>query len=136
MSKQSIPYLEEEKYKDLNRAFKNAAMESNYGSQEEIISAAVNMPSRRFWVTPERLRIVISAFLNGNDPVVYIKNPLKREMFLELYNRYKAAKENDDYKGLPLRDICDVLVMQQAPKFYMEASYALKVFYKGRGGCR
>lgn len=122
-------YWSRERYADLNKAYKQALAEGNYTTQYDAMAAAVNMPSRRFWVSEERLAEVISALERGGDPRVY-KNP-KREMYLELYDRYLRFREGNQF--LTRMEICSEIIYQQAPKFYLKPSWGLKILYQGRG---
>lgn len=118
-----------ERYSDLNNAFKKALSRGNYSTQYEAMAAAVNMPSRRFWVSEERLVEVINAFESGKDLRVKPDSP-RYEMFTELYRRYLAYKASHPF--LSKIEICSEIIYQPAPKFYMRPSWGLKILYKGR----
>lgn len=128
MRKREHTYSEDERYKDLNKAYKKAWELGSYTTEEEAMAIAITLPSKRFWVSEERLMDVINAFERGKDPRVY-RNP-KREMYRELYRRYLAYKE--EYPEQSKLDICTTLVYQEAPKQYIKLSYALRLFHKGR----
>lgn len=119
----------EERYSDLNNAFKKALSRGNYSTQEEAMAVAVNMPSRRFWVSEERLVEVINALENGKDMRVKPTSP-RYEMFIELYQRYLAHKASHPF--LSKVEICSEIIYQPAPKFYMKPSRGLKILYRGR----
>ena len=120
-----------ERYCDLNRTYKAVLSQGNYNTQEEAMAAAVNMPSKRFWVSEERLVEVINALENGKDFRVSRKSP-RHEMFQELYRRYLDYKSI--HPGLTKMEICSEIIYQPAPKFYMRPSWGLKILYRGRNG--
>lgn len=126
-SRESV-YGFKERYDDLNRAYREALTEGYYTTQYEAMKAAVNKPSKRFWVSSSRLVEVINAMESGKDTHV---NPtsIRMEMYRELYKRYlEYKKEHPDVNKL---DICEEIIYSQAPKFYMNASWGIKILYQG-----
>ena len=118
-----------ERYSDLNNAFKQALSLGYYSTQYDAMAAAVNLPSRRFWVSEERLVEVINAIESGKDLSVKPDSP-RYEMFHELYRRYLDYKAEHPY--LSKLEICSEIIYQPAPKFYMKPSWGLKILYQGR----
>lgn len=118
-----------ERYSDLNNAYKKALSQGDYYTQYDAMAVAVNMPSKRFWVSEERLVEVINAFEGGKDLRVSPKSQ-RYEMFTELYRRYLDYKV--EHPELSKIEICTEIIYQPAPKFYMKPSWALKILYKGR----
>lgn len=129
MKRRESVYGFKERYDDLNSAYRKALAYGIYSTQLEAMEAAVNMPSVRFWVSTERLVEVINAMETGGEIRVGKKSP-RREMYEELYRRYQAFKK--EYPHLSKTEICSEIIYQPAPKFYMKASWALKILYKGR----
>lgn len=118
-----------ERYDDLNKAYKKALSEGNFSTQEDAIAVAINMPSRRFWVSEERLVEVINAMESGKDIRVSHRSP-RYEMFHELYRRYLEYKAG--HPGLSKLEICAAIIYQEAPSQYISLSYAIRLFYRGR----
>ena len=58
---------------------------------QKVFGQLVNMPSKRFWVTPDRAAIVIHSMMRGDT--LQNMRPTKREMFQELYRRVMLLKE-------------------------------------------
>lgn len=119
-----------ERYDDLNNAYKKALSEGYYSTQYDAMAVAVNMPSRRFWVSEDRLVEVINAIEAGRDIRVSHKSP-RYEMFHELYRLYLDYKA--EHPGLSKLEICSEIIWQPAPKFYIKPSWGLKILHKGRG---
>lgn len=129
MRKRESSYEFKERYDDLNEAFKKVLSQGHYETQYDAMAVAVNMPSKQFWVSPERLAEVISAIETGNDIKVNTKSP-RYEMYMELYRIFTALKaEHPDYTKT---DLCYEAIYQPAPKFYMKPSWGLKILYRGR----
>lgn len=129
MRKRESSYEFRERYEDLNRAYKKALSQGHYETQYDAMSVAVDMPSKQFWVSPERLAEVICAIENGSDIKVSRKSP-RYEMYMELYRIYTELKEQ--HPDSTKTDLCYEAVYQPAPKFYMKPSWGLKILYKGR----
>lgn len=129
MRQRESVYCFSERYSDLNKAYKKALSQGDYSTQYDAMAVAVNMPSKRFWVSEERLAEVINAIESGGDLRVSRKSP-RYEMFTELYRRYLEYKA--DHPDLSKMEICSEIIYQPAPKFYMKPSWGLKILYKGR----
>lgn len=129
MKKRESAFDFKDRYEDLNRAFKAALASGDHNTQRKALAIAVNMPSCRFWVSPERLAEVITAIDNGDDWRVSPRSP-RHEMYEELHRRYVAFKA--DHPDMAKIDICYEIVYSQAPKFYMRPSWAEKILHKGR----
>lgn len=115
---------------ELMAAFRKA-LGCQYSSDIEIYELTVNSPSSRFWVSEERATIVISAICRG-VPVLEKMNPLKREMFSEIYKRVLVLKKsNPDAR---LYDLVFDIVNSPAPKFYMQPRSAKEIIYKIKKG--
>lgn len=122
-----------ERYDDLNNAFKKALSEGVYSTQYDAMAAAVNMPSKRFWVSEARLVEVINAIEKGVEIRVQRRSP-RYEMFMELYRRYLEYKA--EHPEMNKMDICSEIIYQPAPKFYMKPTWGEKLLRRGRQDSR
>ena len=85
-----------------------------------IMEALVNIPCSRFWVSEDRASIVIKSIINGSTLSDMIH--CRREMYFELYERYK--KHRSLYPDKPHKQIISEIIEQPAPKFYLTPSSA------------
>lgn len=131
MKRKDATFTFRERYDDLNRAYKEALLRFNFSTQEQTMAHAVELPSCRFWVSAARLSSMIY-YMETGDVAKCGNNPLRREMFQEMYRRYLELKNNPDNQNMTKTDLCYEVIYSQAPKFYMKPSWALKIFYKGR----
>lgn len=92
----------------------------------KVFSRVVNMPSKRFWVSPERASIVVSNMMRGDD--LSKMRPMKREMFMEIYKRVMELRALYPHKSI-IRLTTEV-VQQEAPKFYLTAGSAKVIICK------
>ena len=117
---------EEERNKDLMRAYREEIAAVDFINMPDIFRSIVNKPSSRFWVSEERAAIVVSAMMRGET--LAKMRPLKREMFQEIYNRVKALQEQHPDKSV--YQLTFTVVQQQAPKFYLTAGSAKVIISK------
>lgn len=118
----------EERDADLLRVYREKLAISDRISMPEIAQMIVESPSRRFWVSEERADIVISDLLNGKS--IDHMNPMKREMFLEIFRRYKEHKA--EHPSLAKKDIIWHVCNEEAPKFYLTVKSAIVLLHKAR----
>jgi len=107
-----------ERTDDLMRAYREVVDRMFSGNahvrSSTIYDTVVTMPSKRFWVSPERASIVLSRIFQGTCPKLS-KN--KRMMFDELARRVKALKQ--ECPKTPLLYLVEKVILQPAPSFYM-----------------
>ena len=118
----------EERNNDLRRAFRELAKTASKIIVPSIFKELVNMPSARFWVSEERAAIVV-ARIELCKPLTRMR-ATKREMFMEIYRRYKELRKSNP--NASLNSLVEIVVHQPAPKFYLAPGYAMKVFYNMR----
>lgn len=108
----------EERVRDLKRVYDEYVASREYSCHmDEVYEAIVNMPAKRFWVNTRRAAEVISSMMKGDKQRFNRMRKNKKEMYREIYGRVlKVKKENP---CLSLYEICDIVVSQSAPKFYL-----------------
>lgn len=119
-----------ERYEDLARAYRESVMKYDCTSRLDAMRHAVNMPSKRFWITPKRMLDIISMIERG---IIEKRcDTIKHEMDMELYRRYLLVKDKPPYNTMRRLDLYDELVHECAPKFYMSEYTALRIYYHGK----
>jgi len=119
---------EQERDKDLMRAYHLLIEKTDFISMPLIYEEIVNMPSARFWVSEGRAAIVIASMMRGDR--LSSMRPNKREMFREIYRR--AMKLKKEKPWLSLFDIAFNVVKQPAPKFYLTPGSAKVIICKAK----
>ena len=119
---------EQERDKDLMRAYHHLIEKTAYISMPLIYEEVVDMPSARFWVSEERAAIVIAAMMRGDKLSSMRHN--KREMFREVYRR--AVKLKKECPNMSVFDIAFNVVRQPAPKFYLTPGSAKVIICKAK----
>lgn len=117
---------EDERNKDLMRAYKELMESSRELSLRNIYDKLVNMPSCRFWVSEERAAIVVSSIMKGAR--LEKMRPTKREMYFEIYRQVKEARKRRP--DASIYDLTFDVVCSPAPKFYLSPGSAKVIIYK------
>ena len=95
----------------------------------DVYNNIVNMPSRRFWVSDIRAALVISAMMRGEARLDKMCAS-KREMYEEIYRRVAIMREK--YPDKTTSELCAMVVIQPAPKFYLTPGSAKIMVCKAR----
>ena len=100
---------------DILRAYKEViSVRDNIGLLE-IERRLLQSPSKRFWVSVDRAYNVILNMLNGKS--ISNMNSRKREMFQEIFRRYKIYSK--EHPSLTKMDVIWHVCNQEAPSFYL-----------------
>lgn len=117
---------EEERNKDLMRAYKEQLASHENKDLQSVLNRVVDMPSKRFWVSEERAAIVISEMMRGKG--LKVKGKVKREMYNEIYRRVVELKKS--HSGMSVYDLTFMVVTGPAPKFYLTPGSAKVIIHK------
>lgn len=119
----------QERSDDLMRAYDEYIQSCDYIRMPEVYNNIVNMPSRRFWVSDIRAALVISAMMRGEARLDKMCAS-KREMYEEIYRRVAIMREKHPSKTTS--ELCAMVVIQPAPKFYLTPGSAKIMVCKAR----
>lgn len=111
----SILLFTDERNEDLMRAYRHCLSVASSVPAPDIFKLVADSPAKRFWVSPERAAVVVSALIAGR-PVGKMR-PNKARMFQEIYRRYLIHKKK--YPHLSTLDIVSIVVNEPAPRFYL-----------------
>jgi hypothetical protein len=117
-----------ERDEDMRRAYSLIVGECDRVDLRDVFHRLVNMPSKRFWVTPDRAAIVIHSMMRGDT--LQNMRPMKREMFQELYRIVMELKEKYPTASMP--ELCSMAVLSPAPKFYLTVGSAIVIWHKAK----
>lgn len=119
----------QERSDDLMRAYDEYLASCDYIRMPDVYNNIVNMPSRRFWVSDIRAALVISAMMRGEARLDKMCAS-KREMYEEIYRRVAIMREK--YPDKTTSELCAMVVIQPAPKFYLTPGSAKIMVCKAR----
>ena len=125
----SLMEYSKERLDDLMRAYDEYISSCDYICMTDVYNKIVNMPSRRFWVSDIRARVVVSAMMIGKAHLEQM-HLLKREMYEEIYRR--VMKLRDEHPNMSTAELCSIVVAQPAPKFYLSPDSAKIMVCKTR----
>lgn len=119
----------QERIDDLMRAYDEYLASCDYIRMSDVYNNIVNMPSRRFWVSDIRAALVVAAMMRGDAHLEKMCQS-KREMYEEIYRRVTLMHEK--YPEKTTSELCAMVVMQPAPKFYLTPGSAKIMVCKAR----
>ena len=119
----------QERLDDLMRAYDEYISSCDYIRMPDVYNNIVNMPSRRFWVSDIRAALVVAAMMRGEACLDKMCQS-KREMYEEIYRRVITLRE--DHPNMTTSELCAMVVMQPAPKFYLSPGSAKIMVCKAR----
>lgn len=111
---------------DIVRAYHQQISQLSHINTDNVFSIIVNLPSKRFWVSEERASFVIISILKG-DKLLHMR-PNRREMFFEIYRRFKQLKKLHPQKRLT--ELISIIIHSKAPRFYLTPDTAKLYFYQ------
>lgn len=114
---------------DLYRAYKVVVDSGKYDNIIDCVREALTLPASKFWISSENAARIISRMENGDT--LENLSPIRKEMFYELHNRY--LEEKSKYaRPVPICRICEIIIEQPAPRFYIGMQRAIKLIKKER----
>lgn len=121
----------QERSDDLMRAYDEYISSCDYIRMHDVYNNIVDMPSRRFWVSDIRAALVVSAMMRGEADLDSMW-PLKKEMYEEIYRRVIVMSADFQHRNRTISELCAMVVMQPAPKFYLTPGSAKMMVCKAR----
>lgn len=125
---------EAERNADLVRAYREQIArlyeEKDSTNLDEVFTRTASAPARRFYVTPERAAIVVQQIHKGLS--IASMRPPRREMFMEIYSRVRALRQEKPQWSLAR--LCTAVVQQPAPSFYLTPKSVKVIIYKIKRG--
>ena len=119
----------QERLDDLMRAYDEYISSCAYIRMPEVYASIVDMPSRRFWISETRAALVVSQIMKGEACLEKMRQP-KREMYEEIYSRVNVLRKKHPRKTI--FELCAMVVIQPAPKFYLAPGSAKIMVNKAR----
>lgn len=118
-------YLREERDRALFDAYSKAIGEIQFASQCEAVDYVRTHEAPRFYIDGEFCRIVINRIRNGRPMNVYCYHQIER--FKELARRFEIERADPRNKNLSTLAICNIIVEQKAPEFYLSNRRAREI---------
>ncbi len=88
-------------------------------SQKEAWEKVVSSAAPRYYVTARQAWDRLRHMVVGDFSEVDAMRPLKREMYYSLFQKYIELSQKKQYAGKSLWFVCQFLVLEAAPQFFM-----------------
>lgn len=111
---------------DLMRAYRKVA--PTCWTQREAWEKTAASPAPRYYISGAETYRKMLDLSHGDRSRIDKMRPLKRDMYLSLYDTLLRISQEKRFIGKPLRFICDFLVLEPAPSFFL-APNAVKFIY-------
>ena len=123
-------HLREMRDEALYDAYVKALESHNFRSQAEALDYVRTHESPRFYISAQFCWEIISQMLRGIP--TYITGNQSKRKFAELFRRYQIESQKPEYKGYPQELICEIIVGQPAPEFYINARTTRSIITRQR----
>lgn len=97
-------------------------------SQKEAYIKTVTHSAPRFYITPKRAYNALIQMVKGDFSELNSLEPMRRNMYLELFEKLQQMTQKQEFIGKSLRFICPFLVTQPASKFYISEETFKDIF--------
>lgn len=122
--------LRQERDRDLYRTYVRGLREKDFSSLQEAAEWAISQPAERFYVSSKVLvNYIASRRAGASEDGMHKAN---RDRMRELYDRFIAFCTANPSCQLPRERICEALVDEPAPRFYIDLQMAMKVIQRER----
>lgn len=122
--------LHMERDMELYRVYLRGLREQHFSSLDEAADWVRMQPAPRFYISSKPLVSYIGARTNGTRPQkMFSQNEKKMKC---LYNMYLDYIEQNPNHGMSREYICDILVDQPAPCFYISRESARRIIQRER----
>lgn len=97
--------------------------QARFTPRQQLIRLTVNHPAKRYYVSYEQASRILSRLLHRKK--VTFKNPLKKEMYMEILKQIRTKKKTTDK---PLSQILAETIYSPAPRFYLTVETATLLY--------
>ena len=130
-SKGSSATYRQERDKDLIRVYREVIARHTHIHLPSVIEEVVSSPSKRFWVSEERAKIVIAEMTRGKS--LENMNQTRRNMYIEIYRRVLLMQQSRP--DLPLSRLVELVIDEPAPCFYLTPQSAKVILHRIKKRC-
>lgn len=111
---------------DLMNAYREVY--SKCHSQREAYIKTVKHPAPRFYVTPTQAYKMMRPVVAGDFSKLEALPPLKRDMYIEMFDTLRRMTQKQEFMGKSLWFICQFLVTYPASEFYLSINTFKDIF--------
>lgn len=104
-------------------------------TQREAWEKVARHPAPRFYISPKQAHDILRLMVRGDNSVVNKMTPRRQRMYHDLFEKLQELQQRKQFIGKSLWYICQFLVVEPAPEFYMSPVSVNMIFinYKKYG---
>lgn len=110
--------------------YQEAMKEKTFATQKEAVDYVLSSPAPQWFVSREFCAAVISCRLRGKDH--YKMSRTKRRKFDALFELYQQMRNDPAHKHLSHQDLCEKIVLTQAPEWFLHYDAAALILQRQR----
>lgn len=114
--------LKKERDRALYEVYKKGLNEGAFHSLREAAAYVCSQPAPQFFIDAKRASIYIGMLMVGIQPNSL--NACSKRRIKELFRRYKKWREDNQESTLTRERVCEILVSEPAPEFYLSEESA------------
>ncbi len=118
-------WLKRRRDRDLFEKYACALSSKTFKTQKEAVDYVRLHPAPRFYISAQAASAYINALLSGNSVDGLSSSSLRR--LKELYRRFNEMRKEDNAKRMSVFSLCQIIVEQDAPEFYIGYDHASKI---------
>ena len=118
-------WLKKQRDRALFDSYRTALENRHFVSQHEAVDYIRRSPAPRFYISAQAAAVYIN-LMNSGKPLAGL-NLSSRRRIREIYNRYRIMKASERYAGMSTFRICQIIVEEPAPEFYIGYELARKI---------
>lgn len=111
--------------RDLFLVYREGLMTVGFSEQREAAEWAVRQPARSFYISLKPCYYLMNGLLNGRPLKNMHGASLKK--VLAMFDRFVALRADPQFEHLSVMRLCERLIEEKAPEFYIEPDTAEKV---------
>lgn len=121
--------LRQERDRSVYETYLRGLREQNFASMHEVADWVRSQPAPKFFLSPKSLVNYLGAIKNGKELRLHQSTRDKVDKLKEMYDAFLA--DNPGCK-LSRERICEILVDEPAPRYYLGHNYTLMILQKER----
>ena len=122
--------LYEQKVSELLSVYRKVAPDCF--TQKQALKRVVEHPASRFYIQGHTAYNKLRSYFNGLTDKIPIEKECDKRMYEEIYRRVVEMSKQPEYYGKSLGQLCEIIVEQPAPEFYMKPEAFRQILYRER----
>ena len=101
-------------------------------SQTQACEKVVNHEASCFFLTPHAAYNALRKVFYGTEDDINVVKPNDKRKYTEILKRVVALSKTPEHSHLNLRQLCEIVVSQKAPEFYLEPRTFSRILVRER----